>query len=146
MRTDLVDSTKRKPIIATLLLLATVGCSVLPTAEPYYVEPPQTVPLSGVTIDYELLSICYSSAVTKPERIREMAAAACRNPEFVRNDYAGDCTLQLPVRATYRCSAVNHRIAILRKPFRTFKDQPRFPGRAAEEPSLSPVPGYDPSQ
>jgi hypothetical protein len=89
----------------------------LPTDQPYYTTPPMELTASGLKLPGQYVSICYSSAVAPPERIAAMVAAACEHPQFIRNDYVGDCTIAAPVRVTYKCSKVNRSVAVQLKPY-----------------------------
>ena len=97
----------------------------LPNDRPFYTLPPSTMSAIGVkttwpTIPY--IAVCYGTKADLATRVAQMVAAACTNPQFVREDYVGNCTIDAPVRVTYRCTSVNKAVSVPQKPFGTAYD------------------------
>lgn len=128
-------------LLRRFLLLSCVAAGVAGCAsrieQPFFTAPPQVILPSGVRAQPAQVAVCYSSNTTTEAALREKVASACSNPQLVRQDLTGDCTMIQPVRATFSCTAVNADVAKIEKPYRRETDQRRFrvdPQVISEEP------------
>lgn len=104
---------------------------------PFFTAPPQVILPSGVRVEPAQVAVCYSSNTTTEQGLRDLVSKACSNPQLVRQDLTGDCTMIQPVRATFSCTAVNAEVAKIEKPYRREVDKRRFrvdPQVISEEP------------
>lgn len=97
-----------KPAVALLLASLLAACETAPT-DPYFAAPKRgevrRVP-AGQRIE---VSVCYSSATTSSERLRQLVAEHCTDARPVAHGYDLDtCSLLAPVRATYSCSRISN--------------------------------------
>lgn len=87
------------------------ACSDLDANEPYFTGPPGFYTETGNYAKVARVAICYNRLATTPQDLATLVKSACTNPQLVRQDYGGACTLQQPVRATFVCDNVNADIA-----------------------------------
>lgn len=122
---------------AGLILLTACGGGGI--ERPFFTEPPQVLLPSGTRTDRNLVAVCYSSATTSAEALRDMVAKACESPRLLRQDLTGGCTMVQPVRATFACSQVDREVARVERPYikggtgARFRLDPDVPGDASRE-------------
>ena len=128
----------RSPLLLAGLVLLT-ACGERAIERPHFTQPPQVLLPSGARTDRNLVAVCYSSATTSVEALRAMVAAACENPQMVRQDLTGHCTMVQPVRVTFACSRVDTEVAKIERPFGRgdeggrYRTEPVVPGDASRE-------------
>lgn len=125
------------PVLAGLVLLAACGGGAI--ERPYFTPPPQILLPSGARTDQNLVAVCYSSATTSAEALRNLVGGACENPRLLRQDLTGYCTLVQPIRATFACSRIDREIVKVERPFGKNEDrgryrvEPQVPGDGSRE-------------
>jgi hypothetical protein len=123
--------------LAGLVLLSACGGQTI--EEPFFTRPPQVLLPSGARTDRNLVAVCYGSSTTTPEALRAMVAKACENPQMVRQDITGECTMLQPIRVTFACSRVDAEVVKVERPYRRddeggrFRTEPQVPGDASRE-------------
>ena len=124
-------------VLAGPILVA--ACGEKGSERPYFTQPPQIILPSGARTNQNLVAVCYSSLTISAEALRAMVGKGCENPQMVRQDLTGFCTLVQPVRATFACSRVDAEVAKVERPFGKFgeggrfRSEPLVPGDAEKE-------------
>jgi hypothetical protein len=98
-------------VTAVGLFVASCSGSVL---DPYFapLRPPGTEVTGPVSRGPQPVSVCYSSAATTPERLRQLVADNCEGAVLVSN--RADltvCSLLQPVRAVFQCQRISSTLA-----------------------------------
>lgn len=107
-------------------LLVGLGACAERIEQPFFTAPPQVILPTGVRVEPPQVAICYSSNTTTEAALREKVLSACTDPQLLRQDLTGDCTLVQPVRATFSCTAVDAEVAKIETPYRRVVDRNRF--------------------
>jgi len=106
-----------------LLIALGVGAGImiyqghLPRDTPFYTLPPEQLSPTGLQLKEPFVSVCYGSKVQLATSVAKLITAACENPQYLREDYTGNCTIDAPIRITYSCSRVNRAVAVPQKPY-----------------------------
>ncbi len=99
--------------------LLVAGCADQGPVGPYFaplVTPGQRA-ATPITRGPTLVSLCYNSNSTTPERVRQLVEQNCEGAELLSNRYdIGVCSLLVPIRAHYSCQRISAALAEERPP------------------------------